>query len=248
MEHQSSKHALSDFPKSYWLTHPVPSFPQLTENIETEVGVIGGGIFGILTAYLLAKAGVKVALIEAREFLHGVTGHTTAKISAQHGLIYDDLMRTFGEADARLYFEANMEGRDLIEGMAADLAIDCDLETKEAVVFASSEKSVKKVEVEARAYEKLGIDGVLAYGRLDDLPFPVEASLTMRGQAQFHPVKFLAPLLKEIEKLGGRVYEETRAVQLSKDHTMVTMETGAQLTCKQVVVATHYPFNDFDGL
>ena len=236
------------FPKSYWLEHTIPNFPPMIEDEKTEVGIIGGGIVGIMTAYLLVKAGKQVVLIEGKEFLNGVTGHTTAKISAQHGLIYDELIQMFGEDAARLYYEANQEGLDLIREISQKLTIDCGLENKEAVVFASSEKSVKKIEAEARAYEALEIDGVLSYGNLDDLPFPVDAALTMRHQAQFHPVQFLSPLLEEIEKLGGLVYENTRAVQLSKDGSIVYMENGAQLACEQVVVATHYPFNDFNGL
>ena len=247
MSHDMHSTDLSSFPRSYWLTQPVPHFTALTEDTETEVGVVGGGIVGILTAYLLAKAGKSVVVIEAKEVLRGVTGHTTAKISAQHGLIYDNLIRTFGEDNARLYYEANMEGSRLIQDIAENLDIDCSLERKDAVVFASSQKSVKEIEKEARAYKALGIDGILAYGAIDDLPFPVEAALTMHHQAQFHPVQFLAPLLEEIERLGGRIYEQTRAVQLSKNGKAVLTEHGARLRCENVVVASHYPFNDFDG-
>src|SRR5699024_4083694 len=102
--------------------------------------------------------------------------------------------------------------------------IKCNLETKDAVIFATSEKSVKKIEAEARAYEKLEMNGRLAYGRIEELPFSVEAALTLHDQAQFHPVRFLAPLLKEIERLGGRIYEHSSAVQISKDDTVVIME------------------------
>lgn len=76
----------------------------------------------------------------------------------------------------------------------------------------------------------------------------MEATLTMRGQAQFHPAQFLAPLLEEIEKLGGRIYEHSRAMRLSKEHKTVFMENRNKLTYDKVVVATHYPFNDLDGL
>lgn len=238
----------SPFPESYWLTQPVPSFPSFTENEETEIGIIGGGIVGIMTAYLLAKAGKKVTLIEARELISGVTGHTTAKISAQHGLIYDELIQTFGEKSTRLYYEANTKGNELIQEIVQHLKIECNLETKDAVIFATSEKSVEEIEAEARAYEKLDISGRLAYGRVEDLPFPVEATLTMHDQAQFHPVRFLAPLLEEIEQLGGQIYEHSRAIQISEDETVVIMENDAQLTCDKIIVATHYPFNDFNGL
>ena len=106
MSHDIEKTTLSSFPRSYWLAHPVPQFTSLTEHTETEVAVIGGGIVGVMTAYLLAKAGKSVVLVEAKDLLSGTTGYTTAKITAQHGLIYDALIRTFDEETARLYYDA----------------------------------------------------------------------------------------------------------------------------------------------
>lgn len=243
---QSSRHM--PFPESYWLEHSVPAFSRLTEDTTTEVGVVGGGIVGIMTAYLLAKAGKQVSLVEARKLLNGVTGHTTAKITAQHNLLYDDLIQTFGEESARLYYEANRDGSELIQALVQELNIDCGLEKRDAVVFSTSDKYTQKIEAEARAYETLGIKGILSYGPIDELPFPVESALMMPNQAQFHPVQFLSFLIEEIIQMGGQIYEHTRAVQLSHARPTIEMENGTTVTCKKVVVATHYPFNDFDGL
>lgn len=247
MSHDLEKTTLSSFPKSYWLADSVPRFAPLTEDTETEVAVIGGGIVGVMAAYLLARAGKSVILVEAKDLLSGTTGHTTAKITAQHGLIYDALIRTFDEETARLYYDANMEGGWLIQEIAGNLDIDCQLESKDAVVFANGPNAVKKLQKEAKAYEQLSIDGVLSYGSENKLPFPVEAKLTMQNQAQFHPVQFLTPLLDEIEKNGGRIYDQTRALKVSKDGRTVETEHGSKLRCEHLVVATHYPFNDFDG-
>ncbi|WP_423190285.1 FAD-dependent oxidoreductase [Alkalibacterium sp. f15] len=241
-------HHLSQFPKSYWHSHQTPHFTSLNQDETTEVSVIGGGMVGIITAYLLLKAGKNVTLVEAKEFISGVTGNTTAKISAQHGLIYHELMQTFDKEKARMYYEANRDGLDFIRDTSKELAIDCDFEEKEAVVFASSEKGRKQIEREARAYEELGIIGKLTLGQLDDLPFETDAALTMPNQAQFHPVKYLTGLLEEIERLGGNLYDDTRAVKLFKKDNYVEMDTGAKLYYDNIVIATHYPFNDFDGL
>lgn len=235
------------FPKSYWLEHAIPHYPSLAEDKTTDVGVIGGGMVGIMTAYLLAKAGKQVTLIEARELLNGVTGHTTAKITAQHNLIYDDLIRTFGEESARLYYEANRDGSELIQTLVEDLNIACDLEQRDAIVFSTSEKYTRRLEAEAQAYETLGIPGVLSYGSIDELPFAVESSLRMPRQAQFHPVQFLSFLVDEIIRMGGQIYEHTRAVNISSTGPTIEMENGTRIICEKVVVATHYPFNDFDG-
>lgn len=161
MKKGGCKHCPGCFSKSYWLEQTISPFPQMIEDERTEVGVIGGGIVGIMTAYLLSKAGKKVVLVEGNQMLRGVTGHTTAKISAQHGLIYDTLIQTFGEKVARLYYEANLEGLALIQDTSQQLAIACGFEIKESVVFASSERTVQKIEAEARAYETLEIDSTL---------------------------------------------------------------------------------------
>ena len=164
MSHESFSRSISDFPHSYWHTYPIPHHPPMDSDETTEVAVIGAGIIGIMTAYLLTKAGKRVTLIEAREVLSGVTGNTTAKISAQHALIYDELIQTFGKEKARLYFDANMDGLHLIQEVAAELNIDCDLEPKKAVLYATSEKGVQKIRKEVRAYQQLEIPGRFSMG------------------------------------------------------------------------------------
>ena len=85
-----------------------PKFPPLEGDLNTDVLIIGGGIAGLLCAHRLRRAGVDCVLLEARELCGGTTGNTTAKITIQHGLIYDRLLRTFGVEKARLYLKANL--------------------------------------------------------------------------------------------------------------------------------------------
>lgn len=239
---------LTQFPSAYWLEHPVPEYPSLNDNVTTEFAVIGGGIVGIITAYRLAKAGKDVTLIDSGKLISGVTGNTTAKLSAQHSLLYSELIKTFNEDKARLYYDANMDGIQFVKETAETLSIDCDFEEKEAVVYATSQKGKKQIEKEANAYESLSINGYLTNGQVSDLPFPTEAALTMVEQAQFHPVKFLSKLAEEITRLGGKIYQDTRAVSLLKQKTAVLTEHGSVIDCQKVMVTTHYPFNDFKGL
>lgn len=241
--------SIQQFPKSYWREFKaVPSFPVLQENSETGIGVIGGGIAGIVSAYLLTKAGKKVVLVEAGKLIDGVTGFTTAKITAQHGLIYEELIRTMGEERAKQYYEANLAGLHFIKKTAADLGIDCDLTAENAYVYAETKKGAQKIEKEAKAYERLGIDGGLAKEEIN-LPFAVEAALVMRNQAQFHPVKFLTGLIKEIERLGGKIYEQTRVLKvLDQDIPVIVTENMSLLSCDQVIIASHYPINDAEGM
>ncbi len=245
-EHSSR---LPEHMESLWRTYKdVPSFPALQANESTEIGVVGGGIAGIITAYLLAKAGKKVTLIEAGKLIDGVTGYTTAKITAQHGLYYSPLIKLVGEEKARLYYEANIGGLKFIEDMATELDIECDLSHHDAFLYATTSHGATLLRKEAEAYDILGIDGGLAKEEVE-LPFNVEEAVVMRKQAQFHPVKFLSKLVSEIERLGGKIYENTRAQKiLSKDDPVIQTENMSHLSCDKVVVATHYPFNDADGL
>ncbi|MGK7379008.1 FAD-dependent oxidoreductase [Planococcus sp. 1R117A] len=234
--------------KSYWREFKdVPSFPALQGNESTDIGIIGGGIVGIISAYLLAKAGRKVTLIDAGKLVDGVTGHTTAKITAQHGVFYFPLIKIMGQEKARLYYDANMAGLNFIKDTASELGIDCDFAHQNAFVYANTAIGAKLIEKEAEAYGQLGIDGGLAKDQVE-LPFEVEEAIIMRNQAQFHPVKFLAKLVSEIERLGGKIYEQTRAVKiLSKNDPVIQTENMSHLSCNKVIVATHYPFNSSDG-
>jgi glycine/D-amino acid oxidase-like deaminating enzyme len=119
--------------ESFWIDTgpPQPEHPSLEEDVRAEVTVIGAGIVGITTALLLAEAGVDVVLLEANQLARGVSGHTTAKVTSQHGLIYDRLSSTFGPETARAYGEANQAGLDWIAERAGR-DIDCDFRRRPA--------------------------------------------------------------------------------------------------------------------
>ena len=94
---KTSDYGLKNNPESYWISSiKVPDFPVLDKEVEVDIAVVGGGIAGITTAFLLKEAGFTVALVEARKLLHGTTGHTTAKVTSQHRLIYNYLINSFG--------------------------------------------------------------------------------------------------------------------------------------------------------
>src|SRR5690625_3589425 len=107
------------FPKntiSYWQSSvDISSFPPLKENIQTDIGIVGSGITGITLAYLLSKEGLSVTVIEANSLLSGTTGNTTAKITTQHGLIYDELIQHYGIDGAKLYYDANDRARQFMK-------------------------------------------------------------------------------------------------------------------------------------
>ncbi|OKL37735.1 FAD-dependent oxidoreductase [Domibacillus mangrovi] len=233
--------------KSYWKDHrKLLSFAPLTKNITVDVTVVGGGMTGIISAWLLAKEGKKVALLESRKLTDGTTGFTTAKVTAQHGLIYDELIHTIGEEKARLYYEAQEEAIAFLKKTTKQMSIDCDFTTQDAYVYAETKEAVSQIEKELDAYEILGINGGLAgmEARMK-LPFKVEEAIVMRDQAQFHPIKFLEALVRDMAD-EVLIFEETRAelIENNKVHTT----DGYEVTSEKIIVSSHFPFNDFDGL
>lgn len=244
----SQLHLLPQFPQSYWTaTAEIPEFPSLTTDHSADVVIVGGGMTGITAGYLLAQEGQKVILLEAGRILNGTTGHTTAKITVQHGLIYDELIQHFGEDKARLYYEANRDALNFIRKIAESEKIACELAEESAYVYASSEQSAKKLETERSAYERLGIPGELR--ETADLPFAVTAALAVPNQSRFHPIPYLTTLINRMTEAGSEVYEHTTAKKVEEgERPVVVTEAGHRIDCRYVISASHFPFLNWKGL
>ncbi|WP_425270901.1 FAD-dependent oxidoreductase [Paenibacillus ferrarius] len=239
---------IPQFPESYWSVSADERdlYPKLEGNIEADVAVVGGGIAGITTAYLLAKEGFKVVLIEAGRLLNGTTAHTTAKITAQHDLIYDELIKQDGREKASLYYQANNEALQFIKDTIAKHDITCGYSMQDAYVYTDADSYINNLENEMKAYDLLGIAG--EYVTSIPLQIPSKAAVVMRNQAQFHPLHYLNVLVDELIKAQGQIYEHTTAVDVEEgDSPRVLTSDGFQITCKQVVSCTHFPFYDGHG-
>jgi glycine/D-amino acid oxidase-like deaminating enzyme/nitrite reductase/ring-hydroxylating ferredoxin subunit len=240
--------SMPQFPEPYWLSNvDLPTFPKLQQDTEVEVAIVGGGMTGLTAAYLLAKEGLKVAVIEAGRILNGTTGHTTAKVTTQQGLIYNQLISDFGEETARLYFDANDQALQFIKNLVQEQQIDCDFSEEDAYIYTNSSQKMQSLIDEYEAYQKLGIKDS---EYLSSIPILVEhkAAVTIRKQAQFHPVKYLNHLVREFTKLGGQVYENTTAVDMEEgDKPVVTTRDGHRVYCRHMIIASHYPFYDVKG-
>ncbi len=234
--------------ESYWLKNlTVPSFHSLQEDKQVDVVIVGGGITGLTTAYLLGNEGLKVAVLEADRVLNGTTGHTTAKITAQHGLIYDELVQNAGEHIAKCYYEANTEALHFIHQTIRQHKINCDFLQQDAYVYATTEQYAQKIQKEADAYKRLGIDGELR----NSIPFeiPIQNALVMKNQAQFHPLKYLAHLTKIAVEKGVEIFEETTAVHIETgEQPVVITRDGARITSHYVLSCSHFPFYEGAGL
>lgn len=230
--------------RTYWIeTSSAPAFPRLAGDVEVDVAVIGGGIVGVTTARLLKDLGMRVAVIEARKVGQQVTGKSTAKVSSQHGIVYQTLERKFGEARARLYGEAQEAAIGRIGRLAAEWHIEADFEPMPAFTYTNDQSYVSQIEKEAEIARRLGLPASLDRGDIG-LPFDVLAAVRFDRQAQFHPVRYVAGLAATIPGGGSHVFEESRAVDW--EPTRVVTDHGT-VKARQVVMATHLPLGQVGG-
>ncbi len=209
-------------------------FDALKGNKSTDVLIIGGGIAGILCAYQLKNAGVDCILVEATEICGGITKNTTAKITLQHGLIYDEMIRRFGEDKARLYVKA--QTNTIKEYARLCENIDCDYETQDNYVYSMTDR--KKIEKEIAALNRLGVKA--EFSEAKELPFTVAGAVRVRDQAQFHPLKFLYVIAKDLP-----IYERTKVTELMP-HKAKT--NHGVIAYKKLIIATHFPMLNKHGL
>lgn len=214
-------------------TEKLPSFPQLEGNAKTDVLIIGGGITGILCAYLLKQAQINYILVEADEICSGVTQNTTAKITFQHGLIYDKLIRELGTEKAKLYLQANADALKQFQEICQPL--DCDYEMKDSFVYSLTNR--KKLEQELQALHLLGYKA--EYVSKLPLPMSTVGAVKFPDQAQFHPLKFIHAISKSLN-----IYEHTKVTELGI-HTAKT--NNGLITADHIIVATHFPILNKHG-
>lgn len=203
-----------------------------------EVVIIGGGIAGLLCAFLLKEAGIETIVLEADRVCSGQTKNTTAKITSQHELIYDKLTKVFGEETAGYYGQINQKAIDEYERIVNERKIQCGFERLPAFLYTKTGEGASKLEKERTAAKKAGIPATIVYET--QLPFRVKAALKYEQQAQFHPLEFLSEIAKELD-----IYEYTRVICV-EGHEVVT-ERG-NVTAETIVFATHFPFVNFPGL
>jgi glycine/D-amino acid oxidase-like deaminating enzyme/nitrite reductase/ring-hydroxylating ferredoxin subunit len=227
--------------ESYWIaTTEAESFPALARDIEVDVAVVGGGIVGVMAGTFLKEAGKTFAVIEASRVIEGVTGHTTAKVTSLHTLIYDDLIRTFGKDLARLYAESNQAGIGIIKERCGESGIECEFKEASAYTYTVNDDYVARIEKEAEAARSLGLPA--QYHDSVPLPFEVKAAVGLTGQAEFHPRKFLLPLASALRGDGNHVFENSPVVDIEEGSPCrVITRSGHTVTCQDVIVATNMP-------
>ncbi len=211
----------------------MPKFKPLEGNVKTDVLIIGGGIFGILCAYKLHQKCVNYILVEAENICNGTTKNTTAKITSQHGLIYNKMVKRFGLEYAKMYLKANNEAIDKYKSLAKE--IDCDFEKKSSFLYSVDNKT--SLEDEMGALIRMGYPA--KFKGETELPFFSVGAIEFEHQAQFNPLKFLAEISKNLN-----IYENTK-INDYKDGKFVF--EGGEITAENTIIATHFPFINKHG-
>ena len=195
--------------RSLWIaTTPATSYPALPADLEADVAIVGGGLTGLVAAWLLTDAGRRVVVLEQGHIADGETGNTTAHVTALVDTRYPVIERDFGREGARLVARSSQEAIDWIEETARALRIDCAFERVPGYLYTERREDRGLLTRELDAADRAGLPVTLASDV--PLPFPTAGAIRIDQQAQFHPRAFLLPLAERIVSRGGRIFEETR--------------------------------------
>lgn len=235
---------------SLWVeTTKRTGYPKLAgDDTVYDLVIVGGGITGVVAAYLAQQRGLKTALVEKSRLVEWTTGSTTAKLTSQHYLVYDHLIKHQGETTAQSYADANQKGIDMVEIISRNLGIDCEFTRRDAYVYTQRPEKVAEIKAEVEAARRLGI--MATFVDKIELPYEIAGAVRFAHQAQFHPRKFLLALAEHFTANGGVIYEQTKATDITPGdpHTVAT-ELG-ELKAKHVLQASGEPFwhkEIFDG-
>jgi glycine/D-amino acid oxidase-like deaminating enzyme/nitrite reductase/ring-hydroxylating ferredoxin subunit len=232
---------------SIWTaTADIPIGDAITEDAQANVCIVGAGIAGMTTAYLLARDGLSVIVVDDGPIAGGETGRTTAHLSFALDDRFTELERLHGERGSRLAAESHKAAVDRIEQIVAEEVIDCDFSRLDGYLFLPPGGNVEDLEEERDAAHRAGLANVRL---VDAAPIPgynTGPALLFPNQGQFHPIKYLAGVAKAIERMGGRIHTRTHIESIKGgENPSAKVQKGPTIRANCMVVATNTPVNDW---
>jgi glycine/D-amino acid oxidase-like deaminating enzyme/nitrite reductase/ring-hydroxylating ferredoxin subunit len=229
--------------QSLWLDG-LPATPRAAPAPDdtVDVAVIGGGIAGITTALLLKQGGARVAVIEAATVASGVTGATTAKVTALQSTVLSAIRSRHGDDATSVYAEASAAAVERVAALAEELGIECDLARRPAYTYAAEDSDVTAVRDEHQAARTAGLPTELVEDA--GLPYPVAGAVRLADQLELHPVRYVRGLAEAVHGDGSVVLEGVRARSVEDGSPCLVRTDGPTIAAHHVVVATHYPLLD----
>lgn len=233
--------SLPDTEKSFWREAYPDTFiyPPLREDKSVDVVIVGGGITGLTTAYLLKKAGLSVMVLEKNTVGGGTSGNTTGKVTAQHGLNYYDLNKHIGKKQAGMYAQANQMAIERMEHIIQNEHIACNWERDDNYVFTTDPKQINSFKTEAKTAAEHGLPAT--FETQLPLPFKVQAAVKFANQAKFNVQKYLLGLARLVDGNGNYVFENSNVVSIHDGEPIVIKTKVATVTAKNAIIATKIP-------
>jgi glycine/D-amino acid oxidase-like deaminating enzyme/nitrite reductase/ring-hydroxylating ferredoxin subunit len=231
--------------RSAWMDVAAPNYAPLGQDAIADVCVVGAGIAGMSTAYLLAREGRSVVVLDDGPVGGGMTQRTTAHLTNAIDDRYVHIERLHGRDGARLAAESHTVAIDRIEAIAREERIQCDFERLDGYLVAARGAPADFLDRELAAAQRAGLTGVATVARAPVGAFGTRRCLRFPRQAQFHPAKYLAGLARTLEQLGGRIFCGTHAATVEGGAgAKVTTTEGRTVSAAAIVVATNTPIND----
>lgn len=213
----------------------------LNAHLETDVVIIGGGITGIMSAYLLALEGKRVVVCESGRIGYGATVCTTAFVTQVVDMTFAQMKKLLGSEKTKALWHAGGSAIDIIEHIVQTESIDCDFLRCSEFLYATKAGDFAHLEIEYSIAKELGIDLVLH--RASDLGFANVGSLEIPNQAKFHPIRFVQALAKRAEQLGVQIFEHSSITEIVQGEVFAVRTESGSVKAKHVIVATSVPFN-----
>ncbi|HEU4628901.1 MAG TPA: FAD-dependent oxidoreductase [Gemmatimonadaceae bacterium] len=231
-------------------TADVPDHPPLGEDATTDVCIVGAGLAGLTTAYLLGRAGRDVLVLDDNPIGGGETGRTTAHLSSALDDRYVRLERLHGPEGARLAAESHTSAIHRIESIVREEGIDCDFQRLDGYLFLGEGDSVALLEREAEAAQRAGLTDVALLERAPVSFWNTGPCLRFPEQGQFHPLRYLTGLARAATRDGGRIHcgSHVSEIDTSGEHPAVKTDDGRTVRARALVVATNSPVNDWVAL
>jgi glycine/D-amino acid oxidase-like deaminating enzyme/nitrite reductase/ring-hydroxylating ferredoxin subunit len=236
--------AVGDAPRRipFWLSDArLPEHPPLERDASVDACVIGAGIAGLTTAYLLAREGRSVIVVDDGPVAGGMSSHTSAHLTCALDDRFTEVARIRGEDVARIAAQAHSRAIDQVQDIVRNERIDCSFTRVDGWLFLNAQENEKDLDDELAAAHRAGLTAVEKQPRVPGLPFETGPCLRFPRQGQFHPVKYLAGLAHAIEARGGRVHCATKALDVKDGNPCSVTTTRGVVTAPMVIVATNIP-------
>lgn len=227
---------------SLWQKGTEFPLPSLHHDLTTDVCVVGAGVSGLTTAYMLLKEGRQVVVLDKDDFAANETGYSSAHLSNALDEGYVEIERLHGKLGSQLAYQSHTEAINRISKIIKDENISCDFLRLDGFLFCGPNQTFVDLEKELFAAARAGMKDIQLERNGN---FSLGPYLRFRNQAQFNPVKYLKGLAEAVQRLGGQIFNGALVTQVKGgDHAHVVTQKGCTVYCKDIVVATNVPIND----